>query len=153
MKKYDASIPRWRYWDTEIGSSQTCPKCKSPLEKEYHTYLMLIKEGNEVTPLMTGNDGGRFCPNCPVVVLDHDVFSEGAVATGAAKRAEFMVVGIVDLEAIPEDKRDIPLGDDENPIPLVEFLNTQKGGKEPPKRHSITRKRRRLKQLKRKKKK
>jgi hypothetical protein len=29
--------------------------------------------------------------------------------------------GIVDLEAVPEDKRHLPLGDEDNPMPLIEF--------------------------------
>jgi len=37
--------------------------------------------------------------------------------------SEFALLGIVDLDAIPEDKRDLPLGDDDNPIPLVEFTS------------------------------
>ena len=36
---------------------------------------------------------------------------------------KFTVAGIVDLDSIPEDKRNKPLGDDDNPIPLVSFTN------------------------------
>ena len=48
---------------------------------------------------------------------------------GTANRAgklalnEFAVLGVVDLEAMPPGKEDIPLGDDDNPIPLVQFTN------------------------------
>jgi len=31
-------------------------------------------------------------------------------------------MGIVDLDSIPEEKKHLQLGIDENPIPLVEFL-------------------------------
>jgi hypothetical protein len=34
---------------------------------------------------------------------------------------EFCVEGIVDLDAIPEHKRHLPIGGAENPIPLIEF--------------------------------
>jgi hypothetical protein len=34
---------------------------------------------------------------------------------------ELAVMGIVDLDAVPEDKHDVPLGEEDNPIPLVEF--------------------------------
>ena len=34
---------------------------------------------------------------------------------------EYCVEGIVDLDAIPEDKRHLPLGAEGNPIPLIEF--------------------------------
>ncbi|MCD6289568.1 MAG: hypothetical protein J7M34_03625 [Anaerolineae bacterium] len=36
---------------------------------------------------------------------------------------ELLIAGIVDLDAIPEEKRYLPLGDEDNPIPLVEFTN------------------------------
>ncbi len=36
---------------------------------------------------------------------------------------EFAVLGIVNMDAVPENERDVPLGDDDNPIPLVEFTN------------------------------
>jgi len=39
---------------------------------------------------------------------------------------EFAVLGIVDMSAIPEDKKGIPIGGNDNPIPLVEFTNLSK---------------------------
>jgi hypothetical protein len=32
-------------------------------------------------------------------------------------------MGIVDLEAVPEEKKDIPFDEEDNPLPLVEFTN------------------------------
>ena len=122
-KKFDASISRWRYWSHEISSPKKCPKCSITLEEEFHTYMLLVKEGSEVASFMAGNDGGWFCPNCPVVVLDHDKFANMAMIGGETQSGLFMVAGIVNLEAIPEDKRHLPIGDEDNPIPLVEFLN------------------------------
>jgi preprotein translocase subunit SecA len=55
------------------------------------------------------------------VVLDKDGFAQKAVL-GVAESEHFMVAGIVDIDSIPEDKEHIPLGGDNNPIPLVEFL-------------------------------
>jgi hypothetical protein len=40
--------------------------------------------------------------------------------------SKFAVLGLVDLEAIPDDKKHLSLGDEGNPIPLVQFLNTGK---------------------------
>jgi len=154
MKKFDASIPRWRYWSHKVSNPQTCPKCQSPLEKEFHTYLLLTREGNEIMQFMTGNDGGSFCPNCPVVVLDYDIFSSRIAAAVIPGEGSFSVIGIVDLEAIPEDKKDIPIGEDGNPIPLVKFLNTKESGRSPKKNHTKSRKRRgRSKQQRKQKKK
>jgi len=47
-----------------------------------------------------------------------------------------MVVGIVNLDAIPKDKKHIEIGCDENPTPLVRFLpdlnsKTVTAGKKP----------------------
>jgi len=131
--KYKSSIPRERYWSSDLKDSKRCPKCNSLLEKEYKSYLLAIKTEKDVETFITGNNGGYFCSNCPVVVLDSDKFGEMAV--GAHKSfgglvsiihqrpsVKFTVVGIVDLDAIPEDKKNKPFNDD-NPIPLVKFTN------------------------------
>ena len=139
-KKFDASVPRWMYWSNRISPPDKCPKCNTSLEAEYHTYLFFTKEGGNVVPFMVGNDGGKFCSQCPVVVLDNEVFAETALSGGASGNSIFTVAGIVDLNAIPEEKRHIPIGDDDNPLPLVEFLNNKKNRST--KRHSISRKKR-----------
>lgn len=73
---------------------------------------------------VTGNDGGRFCENCPVVVLDHECFSEAAaIGARTGKDVQFLALGIVNLEAVPQDNTSVPFDDDTNPIPLVEFTN------------------------------
>jgi len=121
LNKFDAAIPRRMYWNNDIPSAASCPECGATLEKESHVYLLLVKEGAEVTPFITGNNDGSFCPKCPVVVLDKDGFAQKAVL-GVAESEHFMVAGIVDIDSIPKDKEHIPLGGDNNPIPLVEFL-------------------------------
>ena len=51
---------------------------------------------------------------------------------------EFFVEGIVDLEAIPEDKRHLPIGGADNPMPLIKF----KGPGAPPPRKPLNKKQR-----------
>ena len=143
MKKYDISFPKRRYWNTEIESPHLCPECQTPLVKDFQMYLLVVKQGKEVEPYLTGNEGGWFCPNCPVVVLDHGEFVNALFAVRGMKAKEFTVAGIVNSEAIPEEKKHLPLGDDDNPIPLVEFLNIETHRQENPKRRAITRKQRR----------
>jgi hypothetical protein len=65
-----------------------------------------------------------------VVVLDHRRFSDFArLGLGSdIPGGEFAVLGLVDLDAIPNDKKHLSLGDEGNPIPLVQFLST---GKQP----------------------
>src|SRR5262245_55431514 len=128
MKKVDVSIPRKMFWSDKLVNKKKCPLCHSALENEYHTYMMVTRSGGETTPFITGNDSGAFCPECPVVVLDRKGF-ERIIEAAAEKpdreisgAIQFVVLGIVDIEAVPEDKRHLPLGDDDNPLPLVEFL-------------------------------
>ena len=143
MSKYDASVPRRRYWSIEIESSHLCPECRSPLEQDHQTYLMFVKRVMEADPYLTSNNGGWFCPNCPVVVLDHDEFIDAVLAASGTKARRFVVVGVVDWKAIPEEKKHLPLGDDDNPIPIVEFLDIIEQREESLKEPTITRKKRR----------
>ncbi len=121
-KKYDASIPREMFWSYEIPDSNLCPACNARLEKELHAYMVLMQKGKDREFFISGNDGGSFCPNCDVVVLDRNVFTAHiSHATRHSAPLQFAVAGMVDLDAIPDDKKGIPLGSDDNPIPLVKF--------------------------------
>lgn len=111
------------FWSTEVGGTAACPQCGSRLEAEHHTYVLLVREGGNFDSFVAGNDDGHFCPACPTVVLDHEAFSRFASLGTGLDRGDFLVPGLVDLEAVPEDKRHVPLGEDDNPIPLVQFTN------------------------------
>jgi len=89
--------------------------------------MFVVREGDESPAYVTGSDLGAFCPQCPIVVLDLKEFASMAAETiglGENYSLEFIVVGIVDINAIPEDKKDVPIGADDNPIPLVHFVDT-----------------------------
>lgn len=117
----DLSVSRERYFKDELSNYKVCPKCRTHLKKEYASYLVYVK--GEEDALMMGNDDGLFCPKCPVVVLDKDAIAEGIFAVTRKRSVYFYVAGIVDTDAVPKDKEYVPLGEDDNPIPLVEFLN------------------------------
>lgn len=124
MKKLDASVPRKMFWSTDVGGTDFCPQCHSRLENESHSYLLLVREPGDFQPFIVGNNDGYFCACCPVVVLDYEAFAKSAIAGNPSSCSfEFTVPGIVDLDAIPQEKADIPIGDDDNPIPLVKFTN------------------------------
>jgi hypothetical protein len=130
MKKFDASIPRRMFWSDELPNRNLCPLCHSRLESEYHTYLMAVRSKGGQESFMTGNKYGAFCSQCPVVVLDKDGFAKtvaetaGMAGLGRSQSGQFAVLGIVDFDAVPEEKAHLPLGDDDNPIPLVAFIRT-----------------------------
>jgi hypothetical protein len=117
------------FWSDKLVNKKKCPLCHTTLEKEYHHYMMAIRSGKETTSLTTGNDCGAFCPECPIVILDRKRFEQIIEETaerpdwGISGAVQYVVLGVVNLDAIPEDKRHLPIGGDDNPIPLVEFLN------------------------------
>ncbi|UCH93492.1 MAG: hypothetical protein JSV88_24915 [Candidatus Aminicenantes bacterium] len=123
MNKFPASVPRKMFWSTDIGGTSACPECGSQLEPEYNTYVMLIRAGGASQSFVMGNEGGHFCNNCPTVVLDYEEFNKFAFIAAQAPDSAFVVSGIVDLSAIPPEKRNVPMGGDDNPVPLVKFLD------------------------------
>jgi preprotein translocase subunit SecA len=68
-----------------------------------------------------GTDGGFFCPQCPVVVLDREKFAELANFDGGCR--QWAVAGIINLDAVKDE--DALLYTEENAIPLVEFLRAR----------------------------
>lgn len=124
MKKFDASVPRKMFWSTDIGGMDFCPQCHSKLENESHSYLLLVREPGDFQPFIVGNNDGYFCAYCPIVVLDYEAFAKSAIAGNPSSCSfEFTVPGIIDLDAIPEENANIPIGDDDNPVPLMRFTN------------------------------
>jgi len=145
MIKYDPATPRRMYWSKGVGDMESCPKCHGPLESEFHSYLCAVRHGNEINTFMIGNDAGYFCGRCSVIVLDFDVFAKiaDAMAPSRFSSAEFLVMGMVDFDAIPPDKADMPLGEGDNPIPFKAFTNMQPSKKHQKKRKQGKRKKRR----------
>lgn len=94
------------------------------LHKSRQTYLVTTRRGRRIADsFIMGSDFGWFCDNCPAIVINsaevNKMIGHGLPHWDTGE--EFAVAGIVNLDAVPDDKRDIPLGDDDNPIPLVEF--------------------------------
>lgn len=122
----DVSVPRECLYKSFADDPGPCPRCGERLEQCTQTYLVATRRGKRVADsFILGSDFGWFCTNCPTVVIDpEDVtemlqFSKPDWDVGE----EFTVVGLIDLDAIPEDKQHLPLGDDDNPVPLVEFTS------------------------------
>jgi hypothetical protein len=100
------------------GLHGRCPNCAQQLELSRAAFLLLGREGEK----SIYNDDCRFCSSCDVVVLNADYIREVA-QLGLPTARSFAVGGFVDLDAVPEDKKNIPLGQKGNPIPFVEFAS------------------------------
>ena len=121
-KDIDISKPRRRYFSNEFGLS-VCPECGSGLTEEYSSILLIVKSDSDEGEFMTSLSGSHFCSNCPVVVFDSDKVELAAkVGIRGDKNLRYNIAGLIDLDAIPKDKKHLPIGCDENPIPLVQFL-------------------------------
>ena len=121
MKKIDVSKPKRLYWKDQVASTSHCPECLGPLVEEFQSYLLSVKNGKEMDSFAIGTDGGFFCPQCPVVVLDREKFAMLANIDGESE--QWAVAGIINLDAVEDE--DALLDTDENPIPLVEFLRAR----------------------------
>jgi len=124
MKKHPESISRKMFWSNDVGGISSCPECGETLQNEHHTYVFATRDGEEIDTYIVGSKCGHFCQQCSVVVLDDDSAADIlSFSRGRSGEFEFLAMGIVDLEAIPDNKQDVELGTDENPVPLVEFTN------------------------------
>ncbi|MDJ0764251.1 MAG: hypothetical protein QNJ97_14810 [Myxococcota bacterium] len=152
MQKYPASVPRTMYWSNEVGGTLVCPRCGELLESERHTYLIGIRNSDgETGTSMVGGEGGYFCPDCPTIVLNHKQFEDYVALAADGPASAFTAIGAVDLDAVPEERSHLPLGEDENPIPVVEFLDPprKKVGKRSTRRKTQSRNQRKRKRKKR----
>ena len=100
-----------------------CPECNSELKEIGSTILLAVKSDTDEGEFMTNINGSHFCNTCPVVVFDKKKVEEAArwVIKGE-KNLHYLIAGIVDLNSIPEEKKHLEIGTDQNPVPLVEFL-------------------------------
>jgi hypothetical protein len=119
----DITIPRECIYKSFGKHPGPCPRCGGPLQQNYQSYLLATRRGKRITDsFITGSDAGWFCTHCPTMVINAEEIN-APLQYGLPKwdvGDEFAVLGIVDLNAVPEEKRHLPFGDD-NPIPLVEF--------------------------------
>jgi hypothetical protein len=132
MAKIDLSFSRECHIKDFRGQPGPCPNCGGPLRQEYASYMITTRCGKRITDsFVMGSDFGWFCPACPTVVIDsRGVESMLQAGTGRWDVGnEWALLGILDYDAVPHDKRHQPLGTDDNPYPLVELTYP-----EPPRR-------------------
>jgi len=113
--------PKRRYFSNECGL-ESCPECGGELTKEYCSILLHVKSNKDEGELMTSASGSHFCDNCPVVVFDTQKLDEVALIGFGGNNIQHYVKGIVNFDAIPKEKKHLPIGSKGNPTPLVVFL-------------------------------
>ncbi len=122
LENINLSIPRRRYYNDK-NNLTICPECGSSMIEEGCTILLTAKSEADEGEFMTNITGSHFCGNCPVVIFDNQKIAQAAqFGIRSGKNIKYNILGIVDLDAIPEDKRQMEIGIDENPVPLVNFL-------------------------------
>jgi len=118
------ATPKKMYWSDSVRGTTQCPDCQAALIPQQHSYLMVLRHGESMDSQIVGSVGGHFCPACPVVVLERARFDEYAATSRAAGTAsDYVVLGLVDLSAVPEDKSRLPFDEVDNPLPLIMFTN------------------------------
>jgi hypothetical protein len=122
----DISDPREAFYQTLSGHEFKCPKCGGILKQQNKSYLIGNYDGeDELESTVTGGSFGWFCTTCPVVVFNrpelrdflHHLPSDLEIGPNA------IILGIINMNAIPVQKRGMPIGKPENPIPLCIFTN------------------------------
>jgi len=122
----DITIPRECIYQRFKGEPDPCPHCGGPLQQSTQTYMIATRHGKRVADsFVVAGDMGWFCTRCPTVVMNMETLSDMLQYSLPHWDIgnELAVLGIVDLDAVPEEKQHLPLGDDDNPIPLVRFTN------------------------------
>ncbi|MHC1742921.1 MAG: hypothetical protein AB9873_07800 [Syntrophobacteraceae bacterium] len=120
----DPGIPRQMFWSEDVAGTKLCPKCGHGLINEHQIYVMVARQAGRIESFIAGTKSGFFCPECPVVVLAREGFNEFVrLGLGNLDPGQYTVLGLVDIDAIPTEKRHLPMGADGNPIPLVKFKN------------------------------
>ena len=126
MSEIDITIPRECIYKEFENDPGPCPRCGSQLQQSSQTYMVATRRGRtETDSFIIGSDFGWFCTACPTVVINLYQVSEflSFGKPGWDIGSEFAVLGVIDLNAIPPEKASLPLGDDDNPIPLVQFTS------------------------------
>jgi hypothetical protein len=120
--KFDLSIPRRRYYSEHCGLT-SCPECKKSLIEDSCTVIIAAKSDTDEGKFMSNMAGSHFCESCPVVVFDSDRVEEAArLGIRGDTNLRYLIGGIVNFNAIRQDKRHLEMGTEGNPLPLVHFL-------------------------------
>lgn len=120
---FDLSIPRRRYYSEDCGLT-SCPECGLPLIEDSCTVIIAAKSDTDEGEFMSNMTGSHFCESCPIVVFDSDKVEQAArLGIRGDTNLRYLIGGIVNFNAIPQEKRHLEIGIEDNPVPLVHFLS------------------------------
>jgi len=120
--KFDLSIPRRRYYSEDCGLS-FCPECGLPLIEDKCTVIIAAKSDTDEGEFISNLTGSHFCNSCPVIVFDSEKIEQAArLGIRGDSNLRYLIGGIVDFNAIPQEKQHLEIGIEGNPVPLVNFL-------------------------------
>ncbi len=150
-QKIDKTIEREVFAHDADDPPDNCPQCSQPLVQDSGPYQVVTRSGRRVADeYAASGDFGYLCPGCATAVIH--IPKLAAMLQGASMKSgwetgeEFMVVGLVNMDAIPPDQAHVPL-DDLDPYPFVPFYSTR-----PAKKRGTLRKKRLRKPQKRRRK-
>jgi hypothetical protein len=110
------------YQALEDETELTCPRCDNPLENHPEPLIMVTRRGEEITDqFIFGNDCAWYCRQCPTVLINTNKINwpHGHPKYKWNVGDEFAILGIADLEALPDDAI---LGDPNSPpLPIIAF--------------------------------
>jgi hypothetical protein len=100
---------------------EPCPACGGDLAYQRLNYLIATRSGKKNADSFMLGAEGYVCRQCTAVVVDSHRISQFVQFQLPHWKVgkQFTILGLVDLDAIPENKRDMPMGDDDNPLPLI----------------------------------
>ncbi len=150
-QKIDKTIEREVFAHDADDPPDNCPQCNQPLVQDLGPYQVVTRSGQRVADEYTASgDFGYLCPGCATAVIHMPNLAamlQGADLKPGWKTGEgFMVVGLVNMDAIPPDQSHVPLGD-LDPYPFVPFFSER-----PAKKRGTSRKKRPRKPQKRRRK-
>jgi hypothetical protein len=111
----------YRAFEDQLGA---CPRCGGALEQHYASFLISTRDRRGLADsFVSGSKAGWFCSQCPAVVISSNAVGEllSHQLPGWNVGQEFVVLGIVDIDSVPKEQKRLPLGRDDNPIPLIAF--------------------------------
>ena len=82
------------------------PECGNNLVEQSCTIVLYAKSTTNEADFITNFTGSHFCENCPIVVFDYKKVEQAAlIGIKSDKNLRYQIKGIVNMDAIPEEKR------------------------------------------------